>query len=285
MKATAGLQQATVTTHDGITMNVVPQGDGYVANVKAQKWTLPVGLPLKLDSLQAEAVYANQRLEIPSLKAALYGGTLESSAQLDWKKHWQLNGKFNTTDIELDALSKLFSKAVWVSGKLTGKGGFNSSAENAGELANKLVLDDSFSVDKGILHGLDLAKAASLFIKQDGQGGETQFDQLYGKVHTVGKQIELRDMKVASGLLAADGGVKISPEKTLQGVVNVELKQGLGLVTVPLQVSGTVDAPVVLPTKAALAGAAAGTAVLGPLGTGLGLKAGAAWDKLFGGKK
>jgi hypothetical protein len=60
------------------------------------------------------------------------------------------------------------------------------------------------------------------------------------------------------------------------------------MAAIPLNVSGTVDHPVLLPTKAALAGAVAGTAILGPgVGTGLGVKAAGAVDKLkglFGGK-
>jgi hypothetical protein len=59
------------------------------------------------------------------------------------------------------------------------------------------------------------------------------------------------------------------------------------LVSVPLIVSGTLDKPLVYPSKAALAGAAVGTAILGPgLGTSLGSKAGSAVSglkDLFGG--
>ena len=40
-----------------------------------------------------------------------------------------------------------------------------------------------------------------------------------------------------------------------------------------MQISGTLDDPVVMPTKAAMAGAAAGAVVGGPIGAGLGIKA------------
>jgi hypothetical protein len=59
------------------------------------------------------------------------------------------------------------------------------------------------------------------------------------------------------------------------------------LVAVPLVVTGTVNQPLVYPSKAAIAGAALGTAVLGPgVGTSLGIKASKGLDKikgLFGG--
>lgn len=280
------LQHATIkSTDDKLTVDATPKGEGYVASIKAQQWTPPVGPPLKLDKVEADLAYAGQTLEVPSIEAKLYGGKLHASAHLDWKKNWQLSGKFKTDAIELQDASKLFTKGIWVSGRITGNGAFNSTAKTPDQLADKLVMDYSFNVNKGVLHGMDLAKAASLFIKQGGKGGETEFDLLSGKVHTAGKQVELRDMNVQSGLLAANGQVKVTPAKALDGLVDVELKKGLALVTVPLKVSGTVDAPEVMPTKAAIAGAAAGTAVLGPMGTSIGMKAGSALDKLFGGSK
>ena len=115
------------------------------------------------------------------------------------------------------------------------------------------------------------------------KGGDTQFDELSGTLHTVGKTIELKAFKVSSGLLSAHGGVKVLPSRQLDGVVEVELEKGMALASVPLQVSGTLDHPTVFPTKAALAGAAIGTGVLGPgVGTTLGVKAASGIDKLKG---
>ncbi len=282
----AKLQKALIQSTDNkLAIEATPHGTGYAARINAHQWISPIGPPLKLDKFEAKMVYAGQTLDISSIEAGLYGGKLLATAHLDWKNIWRLGGKFKTDHIELQDASGLFTKGIRISGRITGNGAFSSMAKEPGQLADKLVMDYTFSVAKGVLHGLDLAKAASLFVKQGGKGGETEFDQLSGKVHTAGKQIELRDMKVVSGLLGASGQVKISPSKVLDGLVDVELKKGLAMVTVPLKVSGTVDNPEVFPTKAAIAGAVAGTAVLGPMGTSVGMKAGSALDKLFGNKK
>lgn len=286
MNDDAQLQQATIrSTDDKLTIEAAPKGEGYHATITARQWTPPLGPPVKLDTVTAQLDYAGQTLDVPSLEAALYGGKLNASAHLDWRKNWRLNGKLKTDNIELADASRLVTKNIWVSGRITGNGTFSSTAKEPAQLTDKLASDYTFNVTKGVLHGMDLAKAASLFIKQTGQGGETEFEQLSGKLHTVGKQIELRDIQVASGLLAASGQIKITPAKALDGLVDVELKKGLAMVTVPLKVSGTMDAPMVMPTKAALAGAAAGTMMLGPMGTSIGMKAGSALDKMFGGKK
>ncbi len=286
LSSTGTFQQAKLDSTDGkIAVVAVPQGTGYAAHVTARQWTPPAGPPLAIDRLDADVHYAGQNLDVLNLKAVLYQGIMTASAHLNWKKDWRLAGKFQTVGVELEHASQLFTKAVHVSGRVTGNGSFASSAREPAQLADKLVLDYKFDVAKGVLYGMDLAKAASLFVKQGGSGGETQFDELTGDLHMIGKQTDLRHLNVVSGLIAASGGLKVSPAKVLDGQIDVELKKGLALVTAPLKISGTTDAPEVMPTKAAVAGAAAGTAVLGPLGTSLGMKAGSTLDRWFGGDK
>lgn len=280
------LQQARLASTDGkLKLTTVPKGEGLEIALAAEKWTPPVGPALLFDSLNANATWVGSHLDVPAISGRLYGGNINGSAALDWARSWKLNGKVKVAGLEIGKAAKLISKAVQVSGKMTGNGTFSANATEPARLVDKAIVDFRFEVANGVLHGMDLAKAASLFIKQGQNGGETQFDELSGILHAVGKQYDLRDLKVSSGLLAANGNVKVSPAKKLEGQMDVELKKGLALVTVPLAVSGTVDAPEVLPTKAAVAGAAAGTAVLGPLGTTLGMKAGSAMDRWFGGKK
>jgi len=284
------MRQASLSSTDGkLTIEVSPAGDGYTALVKAKQWTLPVGPPVMFDTLTADLKYADQTLDMPKIDIGLYRGKLNASARLEWKKNWHLTGRLKTEAIELGEASKIFTKAVRVSGRISGSGTFSSSAKDADLLADHLVLDYRFSVSNGVLYGMDLAKAASLVARQGSTGGETRFDEFSGTLHTIGKQIELREARATSGLLNAQGNVQITADRKLSGQVDAELKKGVALVTIPLEISGTMDQPSVTPNKAAMAGAVAGTALLGPgLGTSLGVKAGSAMGKLkglFGGKK
>lgn len=99
----------------------------------------------------------------------------------------------------------------------------------------------------------------------------------------VGKQYYLHDLNISSGLLVATGQVKVKPNRTLDGVVEVAVKSGMGMAAIPHNVSGTVNHLVVLPSKSAVVGAVVGTAILGlGVGTSLGVKAAGAVDKLKG---
>lgn len=268
-----------------LAMEVVSDADGFSADLTAKSWILPAGPPLKIDQLKAKLKFSDQSMNLEHLQADLYRGKIEMAGTLDWKKLWHLNGNIKADGLEVGEVSRVVTPSPRLSGRVSGSGTFGSSAKSPGSLADNLNLIFNYNVSNGTLHGFDLAKVASLFIKQDGKSGETQFDHLSGVLQLKGKEIELRKINVASGLLAANGNVKISPLKKLDGMLDVELKKGLALVTVPLKVSGSVEAPEIMPTKAAIAGAAAGTAILGPMGTSIGMKAGAAIDKLFGGGK
>jgi uncharacterized protein involved in outer membrane biogenesis len=284
LAAGSNLEKALLTSSEGnLTIDLMPKDAGYAAAIKAEKWTLPVGPKLVFDKLTANLEYAGSTLKFPQVEAALYRGSLTAFGKLDWTKNWRLSGNFKTNGIELGDATPLFTRAVKVTGRITGNGKFNSTAQEAGKLADVMALDYKFSVSDGVLYGMDLLKAASLIVRQSASGGETRFDELSGTLYTRGKQIEVRPVHMVSGLLSADGNVKIMPDKSLSGKIDTDIKKGVSLVTVPLEISGTMDKPVVWPTKAALAGGAAGTVLMGPLGTGLGVKAGSALDKFFGG--
>ena len=278
------LQSASLETADGVfKADIKPEREGYSIKLNAQKWTLPVGMPLLVSQAALDMHLKGSRLDIPSIDIALYDGHLNGNALLTWEKDWRVTGKLAVKNLAVREPSSMVSKTVYLSGKLSGNAVFSSTAREPSALADNLSADFRFDVNNGVLHGLDLVKIASLLTRQGTNGGETQFDEFSGLLNVKGKQYVLHEIKISSGLLAANGQVKVKPNKTLDGVVEVALKKGVSLATIPLQVSGTVDKPMVFPTKAALAGAVAGTALLGPgVGTSLGIKAGGAVDKLKG---
>ena len=161
---------------------------------------------------------------------------------------------------------------------------FSSTAPKADALAEMLLLDTDFEIAEGVLRKVDLAAAArSVFGKRDNKGGETRFEQLTGHLGIDQDGYHFYDLSIVSGLLKAEGEVSISRSKALSGEITAEVRGTASLIATPLAISGSIDNPVVLPTKAALAGAAVGTAILPGIGTALGAKAGQLTKRLFGG--
>ncbi|HET6491697.1 MAG TPA: AsmA family protein, partial [Burkholderiales bacterium] len=231
------------------------------------------------------ATFSNATLN--EVNARLYGGTVNGSAALHWQKGFQLNARFDVHQIELKELVPLLSPGNRVSGRLDAKPVLSAKAVNAAALSDTLHLETPFNVQNGVLYGVDIQKAATNFLTKEPARGETRFDELSGHLAMERGAYRFTQLKIASGALAANGNVSISPAKELSGRVNAEVKAAnIASAKVPLNVSGTIQNPVLLPTGGTVAGAAVGTAILGPgVGTSVGAKVGQWTENLFGKKE
>ncbi len=273
---------ASIESLDGkLKFDLTPEENRQIITFNAKAWTLPAGAPLLIDKLDVNMVLSSNKLDISNIHAALYGGKLSGHANLAWGKTYKLNGMMKLDNLAVHEPIKLMSKSSRVSGQLSSNGPFSASAKEVKQLIDNLQANFQFNVKNGVLYGFDLAKAPMMLVGR-GKGGETKFDAFSGDLDISGKTYRFRNLNIESGLMAANGEVKINPNKSLNGEVEVEVKKSVSIAAIPLEISGTLEDPKVFPTKAAIAGAVAGTAVLGPAGTGLGLKAGKAVDKLKG---
>lgn len=277
------LTTMTLESLDGaIGLDVKPEKEAYLMTLIANKWVLPIGLPLHIDQAKVEMQLSDSQLSVRHAEMALYGGMATTKFNVFWRKDWRVNGRVQVRSVSVQAPTRLVSKSVYLSGQLSGDGGFSSSAKDAGSLIDQLNANFKFKVQDGVLHGLDLIKIASLLTKQKA-GGETEFDVFAGLLNVKERRYHLQNLEISSGLLSGDGDVKIKANGDLAGAAEVSLKRSANLVAVPLSVSGTVEKPVILPSRLALAGAVAGTAILGPgVGTSVGIKAAGALDKIKG---
>ena len=277
------LESAKLETKDAtLTLNIAPKADAHLISVSMKKWTLPIGLPLTVESAEFDMHLKSDHLEVPRVDLDMYGGKVTANLNVFWGKNWRTNGNVKVVNLSVKSPSRLVSKSVYLSGGLSGSGHFSGSAKDIGTLADHINADFKFKVNDGVLHGLDLIKVASILTKHT-VGGETAFDEFSGTLNAKGQQYDLNDLEMSSGLLSGSGRVKINANKELDGTGEVALKRSISLVAIPLDISGTIENPVVLPSKAALAGAVAGTAILGPgLGTSVGIKAAGAIDKFKG---
>lgn len=280
----AGLESIEAGPEDGsLELVLSPEGqDNFAVQLKGKTFTLPIKPALVFDTIEGEGRLSKTALDMPKLSAKLYGGSLQAPVKLDWERGWRVSGSAKTENVEVAQIVKMLSPSSAFSGRLYAGGRYEMEAKSPAALADSMRANVRFEVKDGVLDKVDLAQAAKLLTRQGARGGQTRFDQLSGVAVVQGKQYRLQEIKVSSGSLNASGDVTISSAKDLSGQVTVELKAASTLVSVPLNVSGTVDDPMLLPSKSALAGAAVGTGLLGPgLGTAVGSKAGQALEKLF----
>lgn len=280
-------QEATVTTRDGkLKISLTPGKSNYLIDASAKSWKLPAGPAIVFDELTLKGVATLGDANFEQVAARLYGGTVNGNAGVSWRKGLQLKGNFTVSGVELKPLVPLLAPGKNMSGKLDAKPVFSSGAASAAQLADAMRLDTPFSVRNGVLYGVDIQQAATSLVKQGSSGGETRFEELSGHLAMDRRNYRFTQIRIASGSLAANGNVGISPRKELSGRINAQVNVAGASANVPLNVSGTLDSPMLFPTGGTVAGAAVGTAILGPgVGTSLGAKVGNWTENLFGKKE
>jgi len=277
---------ASMATQDGkLKALLTPDKGKYLIDASAKGWTLPIGPPLVFDELIIKGVATQNDARLGEVSARLYGGTATGKLAVSWEKGLQLNGNFAVSGLELQQVASILSPGTHVSGKLTAKPVFSASAASADQLMKAWRLETPFDIQNGTVHGVDIQKAATNLIKQGTTGGETHFEHLSGHLVVQQGSHHFTQLKITSGALAADGRVSVTPQKELSGRINAQVKAAGASASVPLNVGGTLGAPLLYPTGASMAGAAVGTVILGPgLGTSVGAKVGNWAEGLFDGR-
>jgi uncharacterized protein involved in outer membrane biogenesis len=287
--AGSALESASIVGRDGkLKALVKPEGkDKYVIDASAKEWKVPVGPAVLFDELNVKGVATLKNASFDDVRAKLYGGTVAGKATVDWEKGLQLKGNLDVRQVDIRPLLQALGRPASVSGRITARPVFSARAASVDQIPAALRLETPFEVHGGVLHGMDIGKAATMLVTRDGaKGGETRFDRLSGHLVLERGTRRLTKLDIASGSLSANGNVTASPRDELSGRINAKVSAAsVASATVPLNVSGTVQSPVLFPTGGSVAGAAIGTAVAGPLGTAVGSKVGQWTEGLFGGNE
>jgi uncharacterized protein involved in outer membrane biogenesis len=286
--ASGALESASIVGRDGkLKAFVKPEGkDKYLIDASAKEWKVPVGLALQFDELNVKGVATLKNASFDDVRAKLYGGAVAGRVAVDWEKGLQLKGNLDVRQVDVRPLLQALGRPASVSGRLTARPVFSARAASVDQIPAVLRVETPFEVQGGVLHGMDIGQAATMLVSKDGaKGGETRFDRLSGHLVLERGTRRLTKLDIASGSLSANGNVTVSPRDELSGRINAKVSAAsVASATVPLNVSGTVQSPVLFPTGGSMAGAAVGTAVAGPLGTAIGAKIGGWTEGLFGKK-
>jgi hypothetical protein len=283
----SGLAQAQVHADQGrVVGTLMPQGKDFTLKLSAQNWKLPAGPPIVLGNLDASGTVNADGLVLSTIDGRLYHGTLAGKLTVGWKKGWSVAGNLDIQQVEIGPLVAIFSKETTISGQLVANPTIEMHAPSAAQLADAMKVESDFKVENGVLYKVDLAAAPKVLFNKDAmKGGDTRFDEFSGHLTVDPAGYHMTGLNISSGVIKAQGDLSISPKQELSGQIDVAVKGTSSLVSTPLAVSGTVQNPTLFPTKAALAGAAAGTALLGPgVGTTIGMKAAQITERLFGRK-
>ena len=272
----------------GRDMQALPGNLKFDAEVEVKNATVRVPAaslrPLAVDAIKASLSGSMAEYKLANIGARLYGGTLSGSAEVR-SANALVSADVALTNMAIQPVVEALNNEVALSGTLDGQAKFSARMKEFERFPQNVQLDGAFRIKNGVIGKVDVVRAVSNPLKEGSRGGSTQFDELSGLLSIDGIGYHFRKLKVSSGVMNAEGKLDVSPQQQLNGMLDTDLKGTATLISMPLVVSGTLRDPILRPTGSALAGAAVGTAILGPgLGKALGIKAGNFFHKLFGKK-
>lgn len=219
------------------------------------------------------------------VQADVGGGSWQGRAQLREPAQqdgpMRLSADLQLRDVDVAQLVSTFGRKPALQGRASGRTTLQAEGHRPGELLRSLQTRTDFRVAPATLLRFDLARTVRTLGQE--RAGQTPLDELSGSLQTQaterGVRLRYRDLHARSGVLTGQGQLQVF-NRQLQGRLAIDLVDGV--VGMPLQLGGTLDAPQLGFSGGALAGAAAGTAVSPGLGTALGARLGQKLEDWFG---
>ena len=212
-----------------------PEGEGATLEVETNAFSLPFHPSFILENLVATGTIRRGELRLNEFKGGIYGGYLSGNADLKWGAGWSLGGEISVRAMD----PARFVPALMEEGKLEGKAQYAMRAKSYDELFAAPRLEGSFTVLKGALLGVDLAR----LLQGGGVGGKTVFTELTGGFVREAGRTQLRQMVLVAGPVSAGGSAEVDAGKHLSGRYTVEIKSPVAKARANLAVAGTLREP------------------------------------------
>ena len=254
------------------------------AHFSAERLALPLrpapAEPVAVEQINGHLLASPQQYQLATVEAQLYGGKARGSAV--WQPaSRQFSGEMVTQALNLGAAAKAWSPATLVQGQ------FDSSAKFSGRLGaatirpQQLKATGRFVMHHGLIEPTGLIQAVNNSLVTH-PAEPLNFERIASDFGLDETGYHFSNLKVEADLFDAEGELNVTTQQALSGILDADLKGTGSLVSVPLKIGGTLSEPQVSPTGSTLAGAAVGSALLGPgLGTALGARVGGFFDRLF----
>lgn len=259
--ADSSLKNITLSSEDErAKLHIKPEGEQYELDFEAKNWVLPGKYEVRFDQLILRGQADKNGLLIDDINGLQFGAVAVGTAQLDWVDGWKLRGSLQTRGMQVEELISLASPITRATGRMTGTANFEFSGSGYDTLFDAPMIELKFSVTDGNLHNLDLItplKSSSPSVLQ--RGGQTRFDTLTGTYLLNKDSVALRGLALNSGKFTASGNLSIDAKQNISGNIATRLASGVIVVSAPLRVDGTLDAPELRSSGAYKPGAADAT--------------------------
>jgi hypothetical protein len=213
-----------------------PQGGRWQLEMTADKFALPIGGNVTLDEFSAKGIIGRTELALSEFEGRALNGVIQGNGRLRWGDAWSLEGEFSVR--QMDA-GKIASPVVG-GGRLEGKGTYGMKAAAPDKLLDAARMEGNFTIQKGSITNVDMMR---ILQGSSSGGGTTLFSEMSGNASADSGRIQVRQLRMAAGLLQGVGSVDIDSERNLSGRMQIELRAHTVQARATMSISGSVQNP------------------------------------------
>ena len=225
-------------------------GRGFVFDADAALWSLPSRPAITLRGLTAEGRLSNRGLEVERFAARLGEGVIRATVALPHENGWQIEGSLTLDGVPFESL-ELWEGASFFRGGSAGTLRLHGQGESLAELVDAPVVAASLVLSDGEIAGLDLVAALNARRRGPLRGGSTAFATLSLDLERTDAGWYAGVSELRGARLNGGGSLTIEDDGALRGQWTVASADAGGAAAVPLDVAGTIDAPVLYPPATA----------------------------------
>jgi len=213
-----------------ISAEIVPSGAKAMVELTVGGATALLGLPFEVDTLSARGVATATEFSASELDARLLDGLARGKGTLRWPGPLAFDANFELKQLDAKRITPILAGRVQGSGVLAARG------ESLEKLASTARFDGNFSVSKGQIAGVDLARTL-----QSGKSvaGSTNFNEISAQAQLDSGRLALRSVRIDAGALSASGAIEVDGAKSLAGRFAADMKTPGGAVRATLVISGS----------------------------------------------
>jgi hypothetical protein len=227
-----------------LTVQVVPVDQGLRLDIVGINRSLAVFPRISFDTYQLVGTVSDSALTLEQFGASVFHGKLGATGQLRFEEGAVLDTDITLGNVDGSALLSALGSGFRLGGAVDGRFKVIARAASPEGLNAAQSISGTFSVQTGVLNGMDFGAA----LRERGmgklQGGETRFEQFEGKLTYQDKRTEVTITRLQAGALDASGSLDIGALEALSGRVSAVVLTGGRRMRVPVTVSGSLAAPV-----------------------------------------
>src|SRR5688572_12953581 len=217
---------------------IARKGEAAEFDASASTFTLPFAPEIALSTFSMKGNITPKGMNVQEWDGQTLNGTVSGTANVRWGDNWTVDGVLTARNIN----AAVFAPALLSDGRGEGSGKFSMRGE-PGKLARTGRIDGTFTVSRGVLGSIDLAKA----IQTGGKSGQgrTQFNEMTGQASYDRGALALRGVTISAGQLNAGASVDISEKGALSGRIVADVKIASQQQRATLPLGGTLHEPLV----------------------------------------